>query len=153
MSEKGFKNFLSTGTVYVVGAGYNKTFNCMTAAWVTKTSHNPTIVAVSVSPERYTHNLIRDSKRFSLNALSDKQLNLSKHFGSKSGRDTDKMKDVEWHKGKYGTPILDEVLAWGEFEVIDQIVTGDHTLFIGELLDGELSEPFKPLLFSKEDYY
>ncbi len=126
----------------------------MTAAWVMKASFNPPLVTVSISPQRYTYELIARSGYFSLNILAEGQEDIARHFGFRSGRDTDKLQGIAWHKGeKTGAPILDDVSAWVECRVIKSIEVGDHILFVGEIINSRMKGEFTPLLYRRKDYY
>lgn len=53
--------------VLVVSIGKDGRANVMPAAWVTPVSVNPPLVAVAISPKRYTYKLIKESGEFTLN--------------------------------------------------------------------------------------
>ena len=69
--------------------------NIMPAAWCAPVSFYPTMVVVNISPDRYTHDLIKKSKEFGVNILSEDQMGLSKFAGSCSGRTVDKLKNMK----------------------------------------------------------
>ncbi|MCF7886773.1 MAG: flavin reductase family protein [Candidatus Marinimicrobia bacterium] len=53
--------------VTIVGAKYKDKTNFMTAAWSTYLSHNPLLFGVSIASQRFTHDLIENSKEFNGN--------------------------------------------------------------------------------------
>ncbi len=60
-------------------------------------------------------------------------------FGFKSGRDTDKMKDIKYKTGQTGAPVvLDYATAYYEAEVTQAMDVGTHTLFIGKVVAAEV---------------
>lgn len=83
-------------SVAIITTKSGEKINGMTAAWVAQASFEPPLVVVSIAPERYTHQLIDESSVFAVNILSEGQVELGRNFGSKSGRDTDKFKGVNY---------------------------------------------------------
>ena len=71
----------------------NKT-NIITIAWATPVSHNPLIVAVAISPRRYSHNLVKDAKEFVINIPDINQAEDSNWCGRKSGSKYDKFEQT-----------------------------------------------------------
>jgi len=70
--------------------------------------------------------------------------------GTKSGRDVDKLKLInqDWFYGKLKKlPIFRDSLANFECEVVTQVKSGDHTIYVGEVKYSWLSEHKKILLF------
>ena len=64
--------------------------NPITLGWVMPTSHNPPMFAISVAPQRYSHEVIKRAKCFTLVFPSAEMADLALFFGTKSGRDIDK---------------------------------------------------------------
>jgi flavin reductase (DIM6/NTAB) family NADH-FMN oxidoreductase RutF len=128
--------------------------NGMTAAWVTQVSFKPAMIAVSIAPQRYTHGLIEKSGYFCINALPVESKDLAKHFGLKSGRKTDKFKGMRYTNALKGSPVLESAYAYVECEVVHAYEAGDHTLFIGTIIDSaELKENANPLIFRWNDFF
>jgi flavin reductase (DIM6/NTAB) family NADH-FMN oxidoreductase RutF len=46
-----------------------------------------------------------------------------------------KFDDIQWQKGKTAAPILKECIAWMECEVVSRLDPGNHTVFIGKVVD------------------
>jgi flavin reductase (DIM6/NTAB) family NADH-FMN oxidoreductase RutF len=140
--------------VYVVTVKTEDKVNGMTAAWVSQVSFKPLLVMVSIAPARFTHGLVKRSGYFAINALSDDQKDVAKHFGFKSGRKVDKLRDIPYFDAKNGSPVLSDALAFVECKLVDTFEAGDHTLFVGEAVDARLlNENKSPLLFHWEDYF
>jgi len=60
-------------------------------------------------------------------------------FGFKSGRNTDKLKGMNYKVGITGSPIfLDNATAYLEAEVIQDVDAGTHTIFIGKVVAAEI---------------
>jgi flavin reductase (DIM6/NTAB) family NADH-FMN oxidoreductase RutF len=139
--------------VYVVTAKDGERVNGMTAAWVSQVSFKPLLIAVSIAPERYTHELIERSGYFAVNSLHDGQAELARSFGFRSGRRADKFENVAHTSAANGSPVLSEAAAFVECKVVQRVSVGDHTLFVGEVVDGKLLKDIDVLPFRWGDFF
>ena len=128
---------LSLG-VYVVGAAHDEQHDAFTAAWVMQVSFDPLLLAVSINTEHASYPLMRDSGAFSVSVLKRGQLELARKFGTRSGRDHDKLAGVRWHPGRSGAPVLDDALAYFDCEVQGNLPVGDHELVVGRVVEGRV---------------
>ncbi len=122
----------------------------MTAAWITQVSFTPPLLAVSIAPERFTHKLIEESGAFAVNLLRAGQESIAKDLGFRSGRAGGKLAAYELLPGKTGSPLLSDAGAYYDCRVVDRVTTGDHTLFVGEVVaEGVLKGgPYLPFVAS-----
>lgn len=140
--------------VYVVTTRVGDKINGMTAAWVSQVSLKPLLVMVSIAPPRYTHTLIKESGVFAINVLTRDQVELAKRFGYKSGRKVDKCAGLDWIAAASGVPVLPQAYAYLDLKLVHSFVAGDHTLFVGEVLEAKILHPEStPLIFKKSDFF
>ena len=140
--------------VYVVTTRLGDRVNGMTAAWVSQVSFSPLLVMVSIATPRYSHDLIKESGVFAINVLTSEQVDLGKRFGYKSGLKVDKFAGLDYLTGVTGAPILPQAYAFLELKLVDTFPAGDHTLFIGEVLDAKVLHPqAQPLIFVKSEFF
>lgn len=101
---------------------------------------DPVTVAVSINKSNLTHEYIQKDGVFTVSVISESApLSFIGNFGFKSGRDTDKFKDVKYKKGLTEAPVvLDYSVAYIEFKVINSLSAGSHTVFVGEMVDSEV---------------
>jgi flavin reductase (DIM6/NTAB) family NADH-FMN oxidoreductase RutF len=128
---------LSSG-VYVVGATHGDQRGAFTAAWVMQVSYEPLMLALSINPQHATYPLLQASRTFTVNVLKSGALDLARRFGTRSGRDGDKLAGVAWHAAKGGAPVLDDALAYFDCEVARTVPAGDHELVVARVIDGKL---------------
>lgn len=138
--------------VYVVGARRGGRANALTCAWVMRVSHRPPLVAVAVGKTRFSHDLIAGAGAFSVNVLAEDQLELARHFGTKSGRDVDKFAGVPYRTATTGSPILEGVAAWLDCRLVGSFPAGDHTVFVGEVVEAWAGGK-RPLRYDPRDYW
>ena len=69
MSKIDFKpgNMLYPLPAVLISCGTKQTTNLFTVAWAGTVCTNPPMVSISVRPERYSYDLIRESKEFAIN--------------------------------------------------------------------------------------
>jgi flavin reductase (DIM6/NTAB) family NADH-FMN oxidoreductase RutF len=152
MQEVAFKA-LSKG-VYVVTTRLGDQVNGMTAAWVSQVSLNPLLVMVSIAPSRYSHTLIKESGIFAINVLTREQVDLAKRFGYKSGRKIDKFAGLDYLTASSGAPVLPQAYAFLDLKLAHTFTAGDHSLFVGEVLEAKILHPqSQPLIFKKSDFF
>jgi len=139
--------------VAVITTKFDNKINGMTAAWVAQASFNPTLIMVSIAPQRYTHQLIQKSKIFAVNMLADYQVDIGKHFGFTTGKKTDKFLEIGFESKKTGSPILKESFGYLDCKLLSAITAGDHTIFVGEVVEHFIHKDKRPLLFRSDDFF
>jgi flavin reductase (DIM6/NTAB) family NADH-FMN oxidoreductase RutF len=127
--------------VYVVGVADGERRNAFTAAWLMQVSFDPLLLALSVNPGHASFPLLVGGGGFAVSVLSRDQLELARHFGTRSGRETDKLAGVSWRAGRTGAPILAEALAYLECRLTGRIPAGDHEIVIARPVAGEILRP------------
>jgi flavin reductase (DIM6/NTAB) family NADH-FMN oxidoreductase RutF len=125
-------------TVLVTCVGKTGKPNIITLAWAMPTSITPPLVAISVAPRRYSYSLIEETKEFVVNIPTMEILKETFYCGRASGRDHDKFKEAALTPlpaKKVKPPIIKECVAHLECKLHGKFVTGDHTIFVGEIIE------------------
>ena len=148
MNLKALHN-LSYG-LYVVASEKQGKLNAQIANTVVQVTSEPPTIAVCINKQNLTHEFITESNVFTASVLSqDTPLSFIGHFGFKSGREVDKLKDVNYKLGEAKAPIvLDHSLAYLEAKVINQLDVGTHTIFIGELVGADVLSEGEPMTYA-----
>lgn len=136
-SEKACRLIHPMHTVMVTCASKAGKANIITLAWVMPTSAKPPMVAISVAPRRYSHKLIEESGEFVVNVPSIRLVRQTLFCGRTSGSKVAKFKEARLTAApakKVKAPIVKECVAHLECKLVQKITTGDHTLFVGEVL-------------------
>jgi flavin reductase (DIM6/NTAB) family NADH-FMN oxidoreductase RutF len=119
--------------------------------WHMDTSMSPPMMAISVAPERFTHELIVTSGEFVLAWPGEDLAAATLFCGTRRGDAVDKFAELGLTpvRGRHvSAPLVAECLANLECRVAGQLTSGDHTIFIGEILDVWLHENPQRLLCS-----
>jgi flavin reductase (DIM6/NTAB) family NADH-FMN oxidoreductase RutF len=120
----------------IVAAGARR--NAMTVSFFSEVAHHPTALWVGISPATLTHSLLQETGRFSLVVLTEKQKQIANLCGSVSGRETDKCATLDLHASPSGFLFLNGALASTGCEIRHSETTGDHTIFVADIIEAEL---------------
>lgn len=120
----------------IVEAGERR--NAMTVSFFSEVAHHPTALWVGISPATFTHTLIQESGRFSLAVLTQKQAKIAMSCGTITGRDADKCASLDLHYSPSGFLFLAGALASTGCVVRHSERTGDHTIFVADIIEAEL---------------
>lgn len=143
-----------SNAVFIITARDGDIINGMTAAWVTQVSFKPPMIGVAIAEARYTHELIKKSGFFCINALSKNSMELAKRFGFKSGRKVNKFDGVEYTSALKGSPVIKEAFAYLECSLSSICKTGDHDFMVGTVEDiGIQDKDAEPLIFKWNDFF
>ena len=134
--------------VYVIGAAHGGRRDAFTAAWLMQVSFEPLLVALSVNPGNASYPLLRESGSFAASVLAAGQLELARRFGTRSGRDEDKLAGIAWRPSAAGAPILSEALAHLECRVEEERPAGDHRLVVARVTGGAVLRGGAPLTYA-----
>ncbi|MGY0236640.1 flavin reductase family protein [Longispora urticae] len=134
--------------VTVVTAGRDNPHG-MTANAFTSVSLEPPMVLVCVIRTAVMHQTVIDSGGFVVSVLAAQQEHVARYFASKSRpRDSSEFAGLDWKPGRHtGAPVLGGNLAWLECELTAVYDGGDHSIFLGTVLDLGRGEGRDALLF------
>jgi flavin reductase (DIM6/NTAB) family NADH-FMN oxidoreductase RutF len=110
----------------------------MTLTWIMPASINPPLIAISISPTRYTHQLIQETGEFVINIPTIDIIDAVFFCGAVSGIKCDKFKETgltPLQARKVKLPIIKECIAHLECKLKNQLTIGDHTVFIAEVVE------------------
>lgn len=116
--------------------------NIITLGWSMHTSFEPPLVAISVGKTRYSHRLISECREFVL-AFPNKDMGKEVLYcGTHSGRNSDKFRESGLKPEKaemVKPPLIKGCVVNFECRVVKTLDTGDHTIFVGEILKAHSS--------------
>jgi flavin reductase (DIM6/NTAB) family NADH-FMN oxidoreductase RutF len=127
--------------VYVVGVAAGGRRDGFTAAWVMQASFDPLLLALSINSSNASYELLHAGGGFTVNVLKQGQLELARCFGTRSGRNEDKLAGISWRPGRTGAPKLEQALAYFDCELAGRHRAGDHELVLGRVADGKILDP------------
>ena len=129
----------------MVSCGTMEESNIITVAWTGILNTNPAMCYISVRPERYSHNIIKENGEFAIN-LTTRQLAYATDWcGVKSGRDVDKFKEMKLTKERANiikAPLIKECPVSVECKVKEIVPLGSHDMFVAEIVAIDADEKY-----------
>lgn len=134
--------------VYVVSTWDHGRATGCTANSVMQITSVPATIAVSINHDNYTNACIKDLGRFAVSILAqDSEPSIIGTFGFQSGRDTDKFAQIK-HRIEGGLPVIADSCGYLVCEVINQMETSSHTVFLGEVKEADLFGSREPMTYA-----
>ncbi len=139
--------------LYVVGSAAGGRRNLMTLNWATQVAFDPKLVGVGVERDALTHELITAGRAFTLCTVARDDRTIIRKFTKPVEVDeaASTMNGFAYRDGLTGSPILARAPGWMECEVRQEVATGGHTFFIGEVVDAGFHGPEDVELLRMED--
>ncbi|ACR79784.1 flavin reductase family protein [Kosmotoga olearia] len=134
-------------TIVTMNAGGK--MNGIAVAWITRVSINPPMIAISIGKARYSHKLLNETDKFGVCIMEKSAKEIVVLFGTKSGRNCDKFAGIDYSLSKNDVPILPGTLAYIECQIKSKADAGDHTIFIGEVIDQKVFKDEAPMLYGE----
>ena len=129
--------------IYVLTCeGENGKVAAATVNWVTQASFKPPLVVVGVQAESLAHALIKDRSVFALNILGQGQGDIAYGFFKSVEREGSSIGGRSFSAGATGSPILSDATAFVECNLVDTVEKGDHSVFVGEVVNAGIHKPF-----------
>ena len=129
----------------MVSCGTMEESNIITVAWTGILNTNPAMCYISVRPERYSHDIIKENGEFAIN-LTTRQLAYATDWcGVKSGRDVDKFKEMKLTKERaniISVPLIKESPVSVECKVKEIVPLGSHDMFVAEIVAIDADEKY-----------
>ena len=129
--------------VMVSVRGKNGEDNIITVAWAGTVCTNPPMVSISVRPERYSYQMIKESGAFVINLTTEDLCYATDYCGVRSGRDVDNI----------------------ECKVEQVLELGSHHMFLAKVVAVHADEAYmdergrfdlnraKPIVYSHGEYF
>ena len=145
-----------------------ETPNIITVAWAGTICSDPAMLSISVRPERYSYDIIRETGEFVVNLTSKELTRATDWCGVKSGRDVDKFKELGLHispASEVSAPLLDESPVNIECRVTQVLRLGTHDMFVAKVVSVHADEKYMdengkfslekadPIAYSHGTYY
>ncbi len=142
--------------------------NIITLAWVGTICSEPPMVSISVRPERYSYPILKETGEFVINLTTRDLTYATDYCGVKSGRDTDKFKEMHLMPQpaeKVKAPLIGESPVNLECRVTEVKALGSHDMFLAEVVSVHADKKYmdenhkfhlesaQPVVYSHGTYY
>jgi len=141
--------------LYVVGSTDRaERRNAMTLSWATQVSFEPKWIGIGVERDAFTHDLIAASGVFSLCMIDREDRAIVRKFTKPVDVDlaARTLNGFAYLDGPAtGAPVLAQSVAYVECEVRQPVTIGNHTLFLGEVVDAAFLQDEETEVLRMED--
>ena len=122
----------------LIGSRSGSERNGMTASWITQLSMEPVLIGVGVDNTAVTHRLISEGGSFTVNLWNAEDTRVFVKFSKPATYADGTLNGRAVKEATTGAPVFTEAIAWMDCEVRHAVDLGTHTLFVGELVDGDI---------------
>jgi flavin reductase len=142
----------ATGVTVVTAERAPGQVHGMTANSFTAVSLEPLLILVCVKQDAQLLPLVQKEKRFGVSILKENQQAISEYFAqTEENPQTEQRLGIRFAKTPSGIPVVEDTLVQLGCNVVSSYVSGDHTIFLGEveslaIFSGE------PLLYFRRQY-
>lgn len=119
--------------------------NVLTIGWTGIVCTRPPMTYISVRPERYSHDIIKESGEFVINLTTSSMCRITDFCGVKSGRDVNKIEVCGLHTVPakiVSAPLIEECPVSLECRVTESKLLGSHTMFLAEIVGIDADEKY-----------
>lgn len=155
-SDIAFKFITNVGLVTTQGPyGHN----IMACEWSHHLSYDPALLGIAVHPRHATYDNIKATKEFGVCLASVHQSELISVAGKDSGKLFDKIKIAEELGYKFSSAkkinvlLVENSTVQFECRLYREIDLGDHTLFVGEVVEAVHTAETKPVAYHQGKYW
>jgi flavin reductase (DIM6/NTAB) family NADH-FMN oxidoreductase RutF len=133
--------------------------NIMACEWTHHVSYSPGLIAVCINPKDATHSNISETMEFGVNLTSIEQNVLTSVSGGNSGKDVDKISALKelgfrfFKAKKINVLMVEDAVVNLECKLFKKIELGDHSMFVGEIVEIYPYKNKTPLVYHGQKYW
>jgi len=139
--------------LYVATSRADQKFGAGTINWVTQSSFAPPLVVAAIKDDSSLNEVISASRVFALHVLGKNQKDMATAFFKGAQPEGGTLNGFRFESGATGAPILLDAPAWFECRVVDEIRRGDHTIFVGEVVEAGSRRDEEPLTLRDTGFF
>lgn len=136
---------IASGVSVLTSAGGGKRTGVL-VSWVQQVSFDPPMILVAVKKGRPIEKLLGESGSFAVSVLAEDDNDLMRHFSRGYDLDQDAFANLDVATHVTGAPVLEGALAFMDCQVADTCTAGDHTVYVGQVVDGGMLSAGRPMV-------
>lgn len=129
----------------LVSCGTMENANVFTVAWTGTICTDPAMTYISVRPERFSYEMIKENMEFVINLTNEELAYATDFAGVRSGKDMNKFEKLNLTKEqatKVNCPMIKESPVSIECKVVEIKELGSHHMFMAEVLAVNVDEKY-----------
>jgi flavin reductase (DIM6/NTAB) family NADH-FMN oxidoreductase RutF len=133
---------------YILTSKHEDKLAAGTVCWVSQVAFEPPLVMTAVKVNSHLRNVIKDSGVFAINVVGKAEKPMLWAFFKATKHDEEnRLNGYKYEEGVLGCPIITRLPAFFECKVTEVIEPGDHTIFIGEVVNPGVTNVYaEPLI-------
>jgi flavin reductase (DIM6/NTAB) family NADH-FMN oxidoreductase RutF len=144
---------LFTYGLYAVTARHGDTVSAMTANWLAQSSFEPPMLMLAVEADSHSRKVIEASGAFAVSVYESGQRELAGQLGRTWAKHPEKLDSIAWRPGPAtGSPLLEITLGWVECKIVGSLPSGDHVVFVAEVVDVGVNREGAPLTLKEAGF-
>jgi flavin reductase (DIM6/NTAB) family NADH-FMN oxidoreductase RutF len=121
----------------------------LTVSSLVSLSLEPRLVGISISRQASLHGVLQDARTWAVSILSGEQAHVAQHFA----RGVPPIALWDGIAVREDDPrLLSDAVGWLTVRTVDEILTGDHTFFVGEIETLEQGAAQTALVYVSREY-
>jgi 3-hydroxy-9,10-secoandrosta-1,3,5(10)-triene-9,17-dione monooxygenase reductase component len=141
--------YFASAVTVVTGALNSGELFGLTVSAFTSVSLNPPLVLICIRNESTAIDLFKRAQRYCVNILAEDQQSIAEKFSLQG--EARRFENLDYYIGKVGSPIIRGCIGYIDCKLVESIVLGDHTVFIGQAVNLS-AEKKLPLLYIDKNY-
>jgi flavin reductase (DIM6/NTAB) family NADH-FMN oxidoreductase RutF len=138
--------------LFVMTVKDDKTMTGAAVNWLTQASFSPPLVVLGAKADAPSTGMIEQSGMFLINVLETGQVPLASSFFKHVEPNGNKLGDAEFTLSPNGLPVLKDALSFFECRVREKVAIGDHTIFVGEVVEAGVQREGEPLTLAETGF-
>jgi flavin reductase (DIM6/NTAB) family NADH-FMN oxidoreductase RutF len=120
--------------------------------WLTQASFKPPLVVLGAKADAISTGMLDRSGLFCINVLETGQVPLASAFFKHVDPVGHKFGDAEFTLSPNGLPVLKDALSFFECRVREKVALGDHTIYVGEVVEAGVQRDGQPLTLAETGF-
>jgi flavin reductase (DIM6/NTAB) family NADH-FMN oxidoreductase RutF len=138
--------------LFVMTVKDEKTMTGAAVNWLTQASFQPPLVVLGAKADAPSTAMIESSGLFCINVLETGQVPLASSFFKHVEPVGNRLGDAEFTPSPNGLPVLTDALAYFECRVREKVAIGDHTIYVGEVIEAGVQREGEPLTLAETGF-
>jgi len=127
--------------VWVIAADAAGDREASTVTWVSQMSFTPPLIAVGVRVGSHLHAVLEKAGAFAMHLVAAGQKDVAEAFIKETKVTADTIGGRKYGAGPVTkAPILEGFPCWFEARVVERVTKGDHTIFVGEVVEASMKD-------------
>ena len=134
--------------VYILSSLNEGEYCVSTVTWVSQASFQPPMISVCIKRDSASYEIVKKRGEFILHLLGETQKELASTFFKPTIFENEKLNEQEFSL-ENNLPLLKDIPAYIQCKVVEILESGDHPLFLAEVVDAKINNDSNPLELRK----